>query len=228
MNWEVPAERVILWGAGRCEAGVELAGEGKWLRAAGWVARTWIDVAEIRERLIEESRGIVASMSIDYCSDLGLCGRVWAEQAAFAGWAMERLGTGGGGMYRTDGSRGAMAGPGAVYHVDKGFGQPAALFVVTSILGGGVLCFPHLGLELSLEPGQTVLFDALHVHGVLPGNGGKVGTQPFVVVSSEVMVSEAGARRLGLVSPERPAGSIDLDEAEVEPDTGRLMVPEYG
>ena len=200
----------------------------RWLKPAPWIGRTWLDVSAIRDRLVEANKGTIESMSIDYGCDLGLCERVWEEQAEFARWALGEHGVQDRNQFSVMADKGVLAGPGSVYHVDQGFGTPTALFVVTSVLGGGVLHFPQIGLELSLEPGQTVLFDGLQVHGVRPSEGGTVGAQPFLVVSSEVLVREAGAERLGLVVRTVPKEGVDLTDAVVEPATGRVALPSWG
>lgn len=230
---EVATSREVVRGATSSNVGVVLVRDGDesgdiWLKPASWVARTWVDVSAVRDRLVEANRATIESMSIDYGSDLGLCEGVWEEQAEFARWALAELGVHDRRQFSMLANKGVLAGPGSVYHVDQGFGCPTALFVVTSVLGGGVLHFPQIGLELSLEQGQTVLFDGLQVHGVRPSQGGPVGAQPFMVVSSEVLVNEQGADRLGLVSRGVPKEGVDLADAVVDTATGVVALPEYG
>ncbi len=68
------------------------------------------------------------------------------------------------------------------------------------------------------------MFDALQVHGVKAASGGAVGGQPFVVVSSQVLVNEAGAQVLGLVCPWDGESGVDLADAVVDPSTGGVAL----
>ncbi len=218
----------IIGGRTGSTVGTVLMGEGeansdRWIKPAEWVARRTLDVSAVRDRLVAENRWLVESMSIDYGKDCGLCGDLWERQAEFASWALARRGVHDKKQFKTRDQECVLAGPRSVYHVDEGFGTPTAMFVVTSVLGGGVLHFPELGLELSFEAGQTVMFDELQVHGLKAESGGAVGGQAFVVVSSQVLVNEAGAQVLGLVCPWDGKSGVDLADAVVDQSTGGVV-----
>jgi hypothetical protein len=114
----------------------------RWIKPAAWVARRTLDVSAARDRLVDENRWLLESMSIDYGKDCGLCAALWERQAEFASWVLARKGVHDRNQFKTRDHEGVLAGPGSVYHADQGFGKPTALFVVTSVLGGGVLHFP--------------------------------------------------------------------------------------
>lgn len=200
---------------------------GAWLRPAPWIAVSRVDVEPNRKRVVEVNAWITRAMNIDYGHDGGLCGGIEAQQerlveSVLLGKADLRRGRG----YEFDGRAKVLAGPGAVYHVDEGVGAPTGLFVITALTGEAVLDLPEMGLKVSFEPGVTVIFDSLQVHGLTAPGGGGIGVTPFVVVTRTAVVDTPGASRMGLMDAMRPAGGVDLGASQVEAATGRVMPAE--
>lgn len=137
--------------------------------------------------------------SIDYGFGQDIGRPFFQLQAELCHEALGEMGLERGRDYGSPEYSGILCGPGCEYHIDDGFGSPGVLFVVTSVLGRGVLSMHNVPLVVPFKVGATVVFDALQVHGLCAGEGALAGGCPFVAVASEVPLTVAGCKRLGLL-----------------------------
>ncbi|MBK6616494.1 hypothetical protein [Ottowia sp.] len=216
-------------GRGRRTFGVRLGDEGesrtKWLRAMASVftAKTAVK-PEVRESLLALNADLLNGMSIDYGAGSDLGEEISGYQRSLVESVLREIGLCSGVDYGEVEYDGILGGPGAFFHVDKCFGAPGVLFVVTSILGGGEFVMPNIGWATAFEVGRTVMFDPLEVHGLCVGAGEKAGGCGFLSVSSQVSITMQGCAKLGLLVPE--GGCVDIDELledSIEPGTGEYL-----
>lgn len=204
-------------------------GADRWLRAWPGVLVGHVAIPEdIRSALVDgNSDAFDPLASIDYGVGAELGEPFFDRQAEMVERALQALGLERGRDYGRPEYSGILCGPGCEFHIDDGFGSPGVLFVVTSVLGKGVVSFPHLALTVPFDVGATLVFDALQVHGVCAGAGGVAGGCPFVAIASEVPVTAEGCRRLGLLVADGPesADLIELRRNGINGKSGEYRPP---
>lgn len=113
-----------------------------------------------------------------------------------------------------------LARAGVWTHVDRKFGEPGVLFLVTSLLGEGDFVLPNAGFRTRFERGLTVMFDPTEVHSLFALERHLAGEARFIIWSGMVRLKESGCRKLKTYFDEKPQDAPIFDDLALDGLTG--------
>jgi hypothetical protein len=190
-----------------------------WLKTLDWIAIDRVSVEEdVVERLIEMNSELLQS-EMSSSVGVGECKELDAMQEAMARETLVTSGLTEGEDY-TYAPGNLLAGAGVWTHVDRKFGEPGVLFLVTSLLGEGDFVLPNAGFRTRFDRGLTVMFDPTEVHSLFAPERHLAGEVRFIIWSGMVRLKESGCRKLKTYFDEKPQDEPVFDDLALDGLTG--------